>query len=129
VQKVLQNGTIYVKLNGTIGPYFQSFKGVRQGDPLSPLLFNMAADYLARMAIKVQQNNLVTSLITDIIPNGVAILQYADDTIMCLEHDMEKARNLKLLLYILLLGGDDNIVVTYAEIFNYQIGGFPLKYI
>jgi hypothetical protein len=29
----------------------------------------------------------------------VVILQYADDTIICLEHNFEKARNMKLLLY------------------------------
>jgi hypothetical protein len=26
-------------------------------------------------------------------------------------------------------GGDDNITVTYAEIFNYRIGSFPLRYL
>jgi hypothetical protein len=31
---------------------------------------------------------------------GIAILQYADDTILRLENDFEKARNVKLLLYI-----------------------------
>jgi len=31
---------------------------------------------------------------------GVAVLQYADDTIICLKHSIEGARNLKLLLYM-----------------------------
>ena len=35
-----------------------------------------------------------------IIPNGVAILQYADDTIIFLKHGIECARNMKLLLYM-----------------------------
>ena len=29
---------------------------------------------------------------------GLSILQYADDTILFMEHDLDKARNLKLLL-------------------------------
>jgi hypothetical protein len=29
VESVLQNGTMVVKLNGIVGPYFQSYKGVR----------------------------------------------------------------------------------------------------
>jgi hypothetical protein len=73
---------------------------VRQGDPLSSLLFNMAADCLTRMVVKAHQNNFLTGFIKDTIPNGVVIFQYADDIIMCLEHGVEKARNLKLLLYM-----------------------------
>jgi hypothetical protein len=63
----------------------------------------------------------------------VAILQYADDTIMCLQDDL-KARNAKILLYmfeqmsdlkinfdkseILMVGGGNSLTLRYAEIFN-----------
>ena len=30
--------------------------------------------------------------------DGLSILQYADDTVLFLEHDLEKAKNMKLLL-------------------------------
>jgi hypothetical protein len=74
---------------------------VRQGDHLPPpLLFNVVADCLTRMVIRAQQNNLVTGLIDNLIPHGIAILQYLDDTILCLSHDVKKARNMKLLLYM-----------------------------
>jgi hypothetical protein len=33
VRKVLQDGIVAVKLNGSVGPYFQSCKGVRQEGP------------------------------------------------------------------------------------------------
>jgi hypothetical protein len=75
----------------------------------------------------------------------VAILQYADDTIVCLEHNLEGARNMKLLLYIfeqmarlkinfdksevLLIGGDSELASDYAEIFNCNTNEFPLKYL
>ena len=75
----------------------------------------------------------------------MAILQYADDTIICIEDDVDKAVNLKLLLYmfemmsglkvnfqkseILTVGGDENVVNKYAEIFNCEVGSFPLKYL
>jgi hypothetical protein len=89
-----------VKLNETIGSYFQSHKGVRQGNPLSLILFNMVVDCLTRMVMKAQQSALVTELIPHLIDSGIAILQYADDTVMCLQDDIGKAWNVKLLLYI-----------------------------
>lgn len=76
-----------MKLNNLTGPYIKSHKGVRQGDPLSPILFNFAADGLTRMVHKAQANGLFSGLIDHIVDNGVAILQYADDTIIYLKHD------------------------------------------
>ena len=61
-------GTVSVKLNDQMRPYFRSYKGVRQGDPLSPILFNFVADYLARMVRHSQQNGLITGLAENIIP-------------------------------------------------------------
>jgi hypothetical protein len=73
---------------------------VRQGDHLSPILFNFVADGLSRMILKAQSNNLFCGLVDNIIEKGVVVLQYADDTIICLKHDIEGAKNMKLLLYI-----------------------------
>lgn len=91
---------VRVKLNSKEGPYFQSYKGVRKGDPLSPILFNLVADSLTRMVHVAQQNGLIKGLARNLIPNRVAVLQYADDTILCLEHCENNARNVKLLLYV-----------------------------
>jgi hypothetical protein len=127
IEKILHNGIVAVKVNGHLGPYFQSYKEVRQGDPLSPFLFNVVADCLTHMVMQAQQHSLISGLISHLIPNGVAILQFIDDTIMCLENDMEKARNVKLMLYIfeqmsdlninfekseiILVGGDNNLAI------------------
>jgi hypothetical protein len=86
ITEMLNNGTVAIL----------QYKGVRQGDPLSPILFNFAVDCLTRMVLVAQQNNLITGLIENMIPRGVAVLQYANDTIMCLEDNVEKARNYPL---------------------------------
>jgi hypothetical protein len=52
------------------------------------------------MVHKAQENGLVTGLISHIIPHGVAILQYADDTSVFLKHDLHGAMHMKLLLYL-----------------------------
>jgi len=71
-----------------------------QGDPLSPVLFNFVADGLTRMILRAQSNGLFCGLVDHIIEKSVAVLQYADDTIICLKHSIEGARNLKMLLYM-----------------------------
>jgi hypothetical protein len=58
IKQVVSGGTVSVKLNNLIGPYIKSYKDVRQGDPLSPILFNFVADGLTRMILKAQSNNL-----------------------------------------------------------------------
>jgi len=97
---VVSGGTISVKLNDKVGSYIKSHKGVRQGDPLSPIFFNFAADCLTKMVENAQRNGLFIGLIDHIVSNGVAILQSADDIIIFLKHDIEGARNMKMLLYM-----------------------------
>ena len=142
---ILYNGTVCVKMNNELGNYFQSAKGVRQGDPMSPTLFNMVAECLTKMVLSAQDNGLITGFAADIIDKGVAILQYADDTVLCIKHDPEQAVNLKLLLYlfelmsglkinfmkseIMSIGGDNDVLKFYSDLFGCQIGCLPMKYL
>ena len=38
-----------VNLNGEEGSFFKPGKGLREGDPISPLLFNLVGDVLTKM--------------------------------------------------------------------------------
>ena len=49
VREFVSGGTVAIKVNNETGHYFQTKKGLRQGDPLSPILFNIVAVLLAIM--------------------------------------------------------------------------------
>jgi hypothetical protein len=98
VLKTVKGGKVAIRANDVVGPYFRTHKGVRQGDPFSPLLFNIAADRLACMIQKAKNEGIIKGLIPHIITNGCCCLQYADYTIFL--DDLEGARNLKFILCI-----------------------------
>jgi len=134
-----------VKVNDKVGAYFKCGKGVRQGDPLSPFLFNIAADTLAKMVTLAQENGLIEGLVPDYIPNGVAILRYTDDTIISLKDSRENAQNMKLLLYlyenmsglkinfdkseVLMVSQDPQKTLYFSETFNCAVGDWQIKYL
>ena len=98
IHSFISGGSVAIKVNDDIGKYFQTKKGFRQGDPLSPMIFNIVADMLAIMIERAKSDGQIEGVIPHIIDGGLSILQYADDTILFVEHDIEKARNLKLIL-------------------------------
>ena len=46
VDSFTQKGSVGITVNDDIGHYFQTHKGLRQGDPMSPILFNIVVDML-----------------------------------------------------------------------------------
>src|SRR5438105_6792406 len=100
ITQFVQGGSVGIKVNNDIGHYFQTRKGLRQGDPLSPILFNIVADMLAILIARAKEDGQVGGLLPHLVEGGVSILQYADDTILFMEHDLEKTVNMKLILCI-----------------------------
>jgi hypothetical protein len=100
IASFIQGGHVGIKVNDQIGNNFQTYKGLRQGDPLSPILFNIVADMLALLIKRAKEVGLLKGVIPHLVDDGLSILQYADDTIIFLEHDLQQAKNLKLILTV-----------------------------
>jgi hypothetical protein len=77
-------GSISIRLNGESSSYFNPGKWLRQGDPLSPLLFNLMVDVFTRMLSKAASKGHIIGLLSSIYLEGIISLQYADDTLLFL---------------------------------------------
>jgi len=63
VISAVQGGKVAVNLNGEVGSYSRSYKGLRQGDPLSSLLFNLVDDALLEMLEKAQSRGVIHGVV------------------------------------------------------------------
>jgi hypothetical protein len=80
MQQIVIGGKVGINLNGEPSNYFRVFKGLRQGDPLSPLLFNLVADALATLMKKARDAGLIRGLVPELVLGGLTQLQYANDS-------------------------------------------------
>jgi hypothetical protein len=120
-------------------------KRAQTGDPLSLILFNIVADMLAIIINRAKNNGQIDGVVPHLIDNGLSILQYADNMIIFMDDNIEKAKNLKLLLCafeelselkinchkneIFCFGGARNSENMYSQLFGCQIGSYPFKYL
>jgi hypothetical protein len=62
------------------------------------MLFNIVVDMLALLISRAKNDGQIFGLVPHLVEGGLSILQYAYDTILFMEHDLEQAKNIKLLL-------------------------------
>ncbi|KAK1670432.1 hypothetical protein QYE76_058591 [Lolium multiflorum] len=99
IMQTVMTGSTAININGEVGPYFRPACGVRQGDPLSPILFNAAVDSLAEILERARISGHITGVVGHLIPGGgVTHLQYADDTMIMFEGSDLDIQNTKFLL-------------------------------
>lgn len=96
VQDLLSSATSRVVINGEPIAFFAHKQGLRQGDPLSPMLFLIAADVFQQMLCVA--NTTLTKPISSKIPESIIALQYADDTALAASADRGTIVTLKIIL-------------------------------
>jgi retron-type reverse transcriptase len=52
-----------IKVNDQVGPNIQTKKGVRQGDPLSPILFNIVIDMIAILIKHAKERDQIKGMV------------------------------------------------------------------
>lgn len=87
-----------VLINGEYSSSFAHKRGLRQGDPLSPMLFNIGVDVFQKM-IQVG-NSILSAPLSNKLQDSMVALQYADDTAIIANGDITSLVTFKLILRI-----------------------------
>ena len=146
IKSFISGGSVAINVNDEVGPYFQTKKGLRQGDPLSPILFNLVADMLTLFIKRAKAEGLLSGVVSHLVDNGLSILQYAADyTIIFMDHNLEQAHNIKTIFgafeqlsglkinfhksEIFCFGEAKNYENLYKELFGCKPKSFPIRYL
>jgi hypothetical protein len=145
VQDLFCSATSSVLLNGTAGKDFPCKRGVRQGDPLSPLLFAITADLIQSVINHEYAQGTLIPPFPQNPSTPFPIVQYADDTIIGMKACEFQLLILKdILLKVTLSNGlkvnfhksclvpiniDDNHASLLANAFGCVVGSFPFTYL
>ncbi|XP_057426328.1 uncharacterized protein LOC130719736 [Lotus japonicus] len=89
ISNCITTASLAILVNDTPTEFFKIEKGLRQGDPLSPLLFNICANGLSCLLNQVLGEELFSGV--RIGPElAINHLQFADDTLLFCENNQEQ---------------------------------------
>ena len=143
----ISTASFSVLINGSPAGFFQSSRGLRQGDPLSPYLFVIGMEALSCLINRAVDGNYLSGIK---IANergedlSSSHLFYADDTLIFCEDDLEQLKFLSWILMwfeamsglkinltkseIIPIGPVNNLVDLATEL-GCNIGSFPTSYL
>ncbi|XP_042038361.1 uncharacterized protein LOC121784262 [Salvia splendens] len=145
IRRCISSCWFSVLVNGSPAGFFQSTRGLRQGDPLSPSLFVLAADYLSRSLDRLVDSHPDMAYRAVRSSPTISHLSYADDIIIFTRAHREAVERLTHCLdhysavsgqmvnrgksHFFLLPRFESWADTVAEVGGFQMGSFPFTYL
>jgi hypothetical protein len=147
IAQCISTARFSVLVNGTPSGFFSSSRGLRQGDPLSPLLFVIVMEALSRMlSSSIDRGFLSGFSMGSRLSEEVIIshLLFADDTLVFCEANPDHLRFLRMVLLcfeavsglkinlaksVLVPVGDVDNVDELTGIMECGVSSLPLKYL
>ena len=124
IWRIMANNWYSVIINGKRYGFFQSTRGLKQGDPLSPALFILGAEVLSRSLNMLHNHPKYHGFIMEQRGPQVNHLSFADDIIL---FTSGRSKTLKLLMYTLreyekvsgqLINGDKSNFMLHPSAFS-----------
>lgn len=144
-EDIFSSATLSVLLNGVAGKDFKCKRGVRQGDPLSPLLFAIATDLLQSVINHEYVEGNLHPLFPQSMDTPFLVIQYADDAILIMQACDSQLLHLKEILHMVALSNglrvnyhksclvpinvDSEKASILANVFGCVVGAFPFTYL
>ncbi|KAL4310177.1 hypothetical protein GQ457_01G054770 [Hibiscus cannabinus] len=141
----LSTAMVSVLVNGVPSKWFPINRGLRQGCPISPLLFNIIGEALSSLIHRAVESGLFRGV--DVGPSGFSLshLHFADDLIIFTHSNLESVKNIKRFLRIFELASglrlntkktnlfgvnlDASTLSNFARDINCSTGSFPTLYL
>lgn len=145
IMQCISTAKMSVLVNGSPTKEFSLEKGLRQGDPLSPFLFNIAVQGLSCMLQRGCDLGLIEGVSIGQAGFHLSHLQFADDTLIFSSASLESMQNVKrILLCFELMSGlkvnfskssifgvgiEDHVCDFTAQTLRCKQGHLPFKYL
>ena len=81
IKSFVSRGSVAVNVNDEVGPFFQTRKGLRQDDRLSPILFIIVANMLTLFINRAKADNQLGGVVPHLIEGAGVSLSYSMLTI------------------------------------------------
>ena len=110
ISGLLASSSTQILLNGSPGERIVHQRGLRQGDPLSPMLFILVMDVLSHLITKASDEQLLQPLARRALQHRISL--YADDVVIFLR---PSASDIEITLDILQLFGEASGLKTNVQ--------------
>jgi hypothetical protein len=145
VKACISSGSMSVLVNGCATEEICIKRGLKQGDPLAPLLFLLVAEGLGGLMRKAVEQGRFQPFKVGRSHLPISLLQYADDTLCIGEASVENLWTLKAVLRgfemasglkvnfwkscVMGVNVSNDFLVMASEFLNCRIGHLPFKYL